>query len=62
MKLEEQKWKVVFLDAELSREGIKFVTIAYSKRTFSIFYSNYFLRFLRPTYKFGMIYTFAFRS
>ena len=52
--------KLSFLDVEMSRVGNKFVTNVYRKPNFSGVYP-YFHSFLPTTYKFGMIYTLAFR-
>ena len=52
--------KLSFLDIEVSQENRKFVTTVYRKRTFSGAYTH-FKRFLPTIYKFGMVYTIAYR-
>ena len=54
------KRKFSFLDIEVIREQGKFSTTIYRKPTFSGVYSN-FERFLPSVYKFGMVYTLAYR-
>ena len=49
-----------FLDLEVSREKGKFVTTVYRKPTFSGVYTH-FESFLPTIYKFGMVYTLAYR-
>ena len=49
-----------FLDVEVSQEGNNFATTVYCKPTFSGVYTH-FDSFLPTKYKFGMIYTVAFR-
>ena len=49
-----------FLDVETSREKGKFVTTVYRKPTFSGVYTH-FESFLPTVYKFGMVYTLAYR-
>ena len=57
---EEKDNKMSFLDIEISRENGKFVTAVYRKPTFSGVYTHY-DSFLPSKYKFGMIYTLAYR-
>ena len=56
----EKNGKLPFLDVEVSREGNKFVTTVHRKPTFRGVYTH-FHSSLQTTYKFGMIYTLAFR-
>ena len=56
----ESNNKMSFLDVEISREQGKFKTTIYRKPTFSGVYTH-FDSFLPNTYKFGMIYTLAYR-
>ena len=58
--LNKKKWEVVRLDIKVSREKGKFVTTVYRKPTFSGVYSH-FEGFLSTVYKFGMVYTLAYR-
>ena len=57
---QEKNGKLSFLDVELSREKGKTVTTVYSKPTFSGVYTH-FESFLPTVYKFGMVYTLAYR-
>ena len=57
---QEKNGKLSFLDIEVSREKGKFVTTVYRKPTFSGVYSH-FESFLSTIYKFGMVYTLAYR-
>ena len=56
----EKNGKLSFLDVEVSREKGKFVTTVYRKPTFSGVYIN-FESFLSTVYKYGMVYTVAYR-
>ena len=56
----EKNGKLSFLDIEVSREKGKFVTTVYRKPTFSGVYTH-FESFLPTIYKFGMVYTLAYR-
>ena len=56
----ERDGKLSFLDINVSREEEQFVTNVYRKPTFSGF-STHFESFLSTTYKFGMVYTLAYR-
>ena len=57
---QEKNGKLSFLDIEVSREKGKFVTTVYRKPTFSGVYTH-FESFLPTIYKFGMVYTLAYR-
>ena len=57
---QEKNGKLSFLDIKVSREKGKFVTTVYRKPTFSGVYSH-FESFLSTIYKFGMVYTLAYR-
>ena len=57
---QEKNEKLSFLYVELSREKGKFVTTVYRKPAFSGVYT-YFESFLPTVYKFGMVYTLAYR-
>ena len=57
---QEQNGKLSFLDIEVSREKGKFVTTVCRKSTFSGVYTH-FESFLPTIYKFGMVYTLAYR-
>ena len=57
---EEKNGKLSFLDIEVSREKGKLVTTVYRKPTFSGVYTH-FESFLPTIYKFGMVYTLAYR-
>ena len=57
---QEKNGKLSFLDIEVSREKRKFVTTVYRKPTFSGVYTH-FESFLPTIYKFGMVYTLAYR-
>ena len=52
--------KLSFLHEDVYRQGSQFATTVYRKPTFSGVYTH-FDSFLPTTYKFGMIYTLAFR-
>ena len=52
--------KQKFLDVNVFREEGQFVTNVYRKTTFSGVYTH-FESFLPATYKFGMVYTLAYR-
>ena len=56
----ERDGKLSFLDVNVFREGGQFVTNVYRKTTFSGVYTH-FESFLPATYKFGMVYTLAYR-
>ena len=58
---QEKNGKLSFLDVEVSREKGKFVTTVYRKPTFSGLYTH-FESFLPTVYKFGMVYTLAYRQ
>ena len=57
---QEKSGKLSFLDVEVSRERREFVTTVYRKPTFSVVYTH-FESFLPTVYKFGMVYTLAYR-
>ena len=57
---QEKNGKLSFLDKEVSREKGKFVMTVYRKPTFSGVYIH-FESFLPTIYKFGMVYTLAYR-
>ena len=57
---QEKNGKLSFLDIEVSREKEKFVTNVYRKSTFSDVYTH-FESFLPAIYKFGVVYTLAYR-
>ena len=57
---QEKNGKLSFLDIKVSREKGKFVTTVYRKPTFSGVYTH-FESFLPTIYKFGMVYTLAYR-
>ena len=57
---QEKNGKLSFLDVEVSREKGKFVKTVYRKPTFSGVYTH-FESFLPTIYKFGMVYTLAYR-
>ena len=57
---QEKNGKLTFLDVEVSREKGKFVKTVYRKPTFSGVYTH-FESFLATIYKFGMVYTLAYR-
>ena len=57
---QEKNGNLSFLDIEVSREKRKFITTVYRKPTFSGVYTH-FESFLPTIYKFGMIYTLAYR-
>ena len=57
---QEKNGKLTFLDMEVSREKRKFVTTFYRKPTFRGVYTH-FESFLPTIYKFGMVYTQAYR-
>ena len=57
---QEKNGKLSFLDIEVSREKGKFVTTVFRKPTFSGVYTH-FGSFLPTIYKFGMVYTLAYR-
>ena len=52
----EKNNKISFLDVNVIREQVKFVTSVYQKPTFSGLYTH-FDSFLPDTYKIGMIYS-----
>ena len=56
----ERDGKLSFLDVNVFREEGQFVTNVYRKPTFSGVYTH-FESFLPATYKFGMVYTLAYR-
>ena len=56
----ERDGKLSFLDVNVFREEGQFVTNVYRKPTFSGVYTH-FESFLPATYKFGMVYTVAYR-
>ena len=56
----ERDGKLGFLDVNVFREEGQFVTNVYRKPTFSGV-CTHFESFLRGTYKFGMVYTLAYR-
>ena len=56
----ERDGKLSFLDVNVFREEGQFVTNVYRKTTFSGVYTH-FESFLPATYKFGMVYTLAYR-
>ena len=56
----EKENKFSFLDIEIIREKVKFTTTIHQKPTFSGVYSN-FESFLPSVYKFGMVFTLAYR-
>ena len=58
---EEQNNTLAFLDIKITREGGKFVTSVYRKKTFSWVYLNY-TSFLPIDYKRGLISTLLFRT
>ena len=58
---EEQNNTLAFLDIKITREGGKFVTSVYRKKTFSGVYLNY-TSFLPIDYKRGLISTLLFRT
>ena len=55
----EKNNKISFLDVNVIREQVKFVTSVYQKPTFSGLYTH-FDSFLPDTYKIGMIYSLVF--
>ena len=57
---QEKNGKLSFLDTEVSREKGKCVMTVYRKPTFSGVYTH-FESFLPTIYKFGMVYTLAYR-
>ena len=57
---QEKNGKLSFLDTEVSREKGKCVMTVYRKPTFSVVYTH-FESFLPTIYKFGMVYTLAYR-
>ena len=57
---QEKNGKLSFLDVEVSQERREFVTTVYRKPTFSVVYTH-FESFLPTVYKFGMVYTLAYR-
>ena len=58
--LNKKNGNLLFLDIEVSREKGKFVRTLYEKPTFSGLYTH-FESFLPTIYKFGMLYTLAYR-
>ena len=56
----EKQNRMSFLDAQIICEDKIFTTSVYHKRTFSEI-SRYFDSFLPSTYKFGTVYTLAYR-
>ena len=60
MSFSFEQEKNSFLDIEVSREKGKFVATVYKKPIFSDVYTN-FKSFLPTIYKFGMVYTLAYR-
>ena len=57
---QKKNGKLSFLHTEVSREKGKFVMTLYKKPTFSGLYTH-FESFLPTIYKFGMVYTLAYR-
>ena len=57
---QEKNGKLSFLDIEVSREKVKFVSTVYRKPTFSGAHTH-FESFLPTIYKFGMVYVLAYR-
>ena len=57
---QEKNGNFSFVDIEVSQEKGKFVTTVYRKPTFSGVYTH-FESFLPTIYKFGMVYTLAYR-
>ena len=57
---QEKNGKFSFVDIEVSQRKGKFVTTVYRKPTFSGVYTH-FESFLPTIYKFGMVYTLAYR-
>ena len=56
----EKQNRMSFLDVQISREDKTFTTSAYRKPSFSGVYTH-FSSFLPSTYKFGTVYTLAYR-